>query len=143
MKRTLIAPESKKHPLTEVGEGIAPPKDPIDPPSHRRRVAQLETERQYVQPLERITRGTVVIRNVKFPGADAAYPDVLDALFRFVSSYYPYAVGGPLYVDEPKNEKEVHRAYERQKVMKKLNHRYVIVEKDTCYEDLMDQLGVF
>lgn len=83
-----------------------------------------------------------MIRSVKFPGADAAYPDTLDALYRFVSAYYPYAVGGPLYVDEPKNEKEVHRAYERQKVMKKLKHRYVIIEKDTCYEDLLEQLGV-
>lgn len=110
-------------------------------PAHRRALAKYESKKVYLYPIERLTQGSVVIRQVKFPGADTAYPDVTQALFRFVSAYYPYAVGGPLYVDEPRNEKEVYRAYERQKVLKKLNLRHVILDKDTSYEDLLEQLG--
>lgn len=124
----------------EIIEG-SPPIQSDESISHRRALAKFDSKKQFIYPLERITQGTVVIRQVKFPGADAAYPDVTHALYRFVSSYYPYAQGGPLYVDEPKNEKEVFRAYERQKVMKKLGLRHVIIDKDTTYEDLLEQLG--
>ena len=139
-KKTIVAHESKVKLRVDVIEGEAAPQG-VETPSFRRALQKFDNPKQYIYPLERITQGSVVIRNVKFPGADEAYPLVQDALYRFVSSYYPYALGGPLYVDEPKNEKEIDRAYKRQKVMRSLKHRYVIVEKDTNYEHLLQQLG--
>ena len=140
-KKTFISPESKVK-RVDIVEGEIPTEAPMKP-SFRRALEKFDHPREFIYPLEKITRGSVVIRQVKFPGADEAYPLVQDALCRFVSSYYPYAEGGPLYVDEPKNPTEVDRAYRRQKIMRKLKHRYVIVEKDTTYEHLLEQLGEF
>lgn len=140
-KKTIISPESKVK-RVDIIEGETTTQAPMTA-SFRRALERFDNPKQYIYPLEKITRGSVVIRQVKFPGADEAYPLVQDALYRFVSSYYPHAEGGPLYVDEPKNETEVHRAYQRQKIMRKLKHRYVIVEKDTSYEHLLEQLGEF
>lgn len=109
--------------------------------ANRRALEKFDAKQEYRYPIERITQDKIVIRNVKFPGADEAYSMPHQALMRFVSAYYPNAKGGPLYVDEPKNETEVHRAYERHKVMIQLKLRHVILEKDSTYEHLLEQLG--
>lgn len=139
MKRTIIAPESKTMSRTDISEDRE--QISVDLASHRRSLQKYEEKQQWLYPIERIAQDKLFIRQVKFPGSDEAYPEVTQALFRFVSKYYPYAKGGPLYVDEPKNEKEVYRAYERQKVIKKLGFRHLIVEHDTTYEHLLEQLG--
>lgn len=61
--------------------------------------------------------------------------------FRFVGKYYPYAKGGPLYVDEPKDEREMIAAYQKQKVLRNLGFRFIVIENDTTYYDALEQLG--
>jgi hypothetical protein len=140
-KRTVIAPEGKIKQI-ELGDQVecSQIEDRITP-AHRSALARYEVKKQYLYPIERITQDHTVVRNVKFPDADKYYPNSTQALFRFVSKFYPNAKGGPLWVDEPKNEGEIYRAYERQKVMKKIGLRHVVYEKDTSYENLLEQLG--
>src|SRR6266404_3352595 len=111
-KKTIVAPESNKHKQVEIHENM---ERTVEPASHRRALEKFETKQQWLYPIERIAQDKLVILKVKFPGADEAYPNVTEALFRFVTRVYPNAKGGPLYVDEPVNEKEVYRAYERHK----------------------------
>lgn len=141
-KKIIVAPESKTQKVIEVGDHIEQNLE-IDrmTPSHRRALQKYETKQEFIYPLERITQSKLFIMKVKFPGSDEAYPLPTQAMFRFVSKFYPYAAGGALYVDEPVNELEIHRAYERQKVMKRLHLRYLIVERDSTYDMLLEQLG--
>jgi len=139
-KKTIVAPESKQQKVTEVGEGIQVTRDTMSA-AHRRALQKYESKQEFIYPVERIAGHKLFIRNTKFPGADSAYPEVQYALYRFVDKFYPYALGGPLYVDEPKNEQESYRAYEKHKVMLKLGLRHIVVEKDSTYEHLLEQLG--
>jgi hypothetical protein len=138
-KRTIIAPESKKQRMAEIYPDSEPKE--TETAAHRRALQKYEEKQQFLYPVERIAQDKLVIRKTKFPGADEAYPDVTQSLFRFVDKFYPHAKGGPLWVDEPRNEKEIYRAYERHKVMKKLGLRHLVVEKDSTYEHLLEQLG--
>jgi hypothetical protein len=144
-QKTIIAPESK----TKKAEIHESEDSQTDAPlayqrlaSHRRALQRYEAKRQFTSPVEELAQNiSGMVGNVKFPGADEAYPLDTQALFRFCSKVYPNAVGGPLYVDYPKNEVEIYRAYERTKVMKKLKIRHVIIESDSTLEHLLEQLG--
>ena len=144
MKKSIIAPESKQK-RAEIEEQDL---DLIEDvrgtlAAHRRALQRYEQKNQYIYPLDRLVEGTPVVRNIKFPHSDDYFPEPTQALFRFCSKFYPNAKGGPLYVDEPKNDKEVVRAYERHKILKEMKIRHVVVEKDSTYEDLLTQLGEF
>lgn len=143
-RRTIIAPEATK---TKKAEMIQEVEDYSDirgkVAAHKRALLSYDAKQQFLYPIERVTLDHTVIRNVKYPGADQDYPEDQHALFRFVSKYYPNAQGGPLYVDEPRNENEIYRAHERQAKMKARKLRHVVVDSDSTYEDLMMQLGEF
>lgn len=140
--KKLIAPEASKQKDTELMVPSYEDQDikkKID--SNKRELAKYETKSQYLYPVERLAQDKLTILNVKYPGSDEDYPHVQDVLFRFVNKVYPNAKGGPLYVDEPRNEVQVHRAYERHEKMKKRKLRHVIMERDTDYSHLLEQLG--
>ncbi len=140
-KRSIIAPEAKFQKRIEIGEENEHSLN-MDKmtPSHRQALQKYEAKKEFLYPVERIAQDHVCIMNVKFPGADEAYPQPQEALFRFVSKVFPNAKGGPLYVDHPRNEREIYRAYERHKIMAKLKLRHIVAEKDSSYEDLLEQL---
>lgn len=145
MKKTIIAVESKTTKRVDIDsndqDAIAHEQARLAVAANRRALQKYDLKQQFLYPIERITMDKLTLRYVKFPGADEAYPNVQDARMRFCTTFYPNALGGPLYVDEPRNEVDTYRAYERNKVMKKLGHRHLILEKDTTYEMLLEQLG--
>ncbi|MBX4188340.1 MAG: hypothetical protein KW793_04385 [Candidatus Doudnabacteria bacterium] len=143
-KKTIVAPESKTKKI-EVELSREEDQTPLHYEAlaaHKRALARYESKRQFTSPIEELVQDiSVMVGTVKFPGADEAYPDVTQALMRFVTKIYPNAIGGPLYVDQPRNDVEVYRAYERQKVMRQLGLRHVIIERDSTLEHLLEQLG--
>lgn len=144
MKRTIVAPEATKKANKqteillemenhqEINQKIA---------QNKRALQRYEVRQEFLYPVERIVQDKLCIRNVKYPGADEDYPNNQDALSRFVTMVYPNAKGGPLYVDEPIHEKQRTRAYDRQVKMKKRGLRHIVVESNSTYEDLLEQLG--
>lgn len=144
-QKTIIAPESKTKKLQIQDSEETENQGPLAYQrlaQHRRLLQKYESKRQFTSPVEELAQNiSGVIGNVKFPGADEAFPQDNQALFRFCSKVYPYAHGGPLYVDYPKNEVEIYRAYERAKVMKKLKIRHLVIERDTTLENMLEQLG--
>lgn len=144
-KKTIVAPESKVKTVTIEQEQDQEPDtnqayDRLS--AHRRALQKYEQKQQLTNPIEELAQNIHgVVGNVKFPGADEAFPLAHQGLLRFCSKVYPYAKGGALYVDYPKNEVESYRAWERNKVMKKLKLRHVVVEKDSSLIDLLEQLG--
>lgn len=115
----------------------------------KRLLSKQEDSEQLIYPIEQLAQDKLVIGNVKYPGADEDWPDDHMARFRFVTKMYPNAVGGPLYVDTPRNDLETHRAYERQRVIQAKNEtlpkgkkiRHVVIKGETSYMDLLEQLG--
>lgn len=144
-KRTIVAPESKTKKIEVEQSTELQAETPLEYAklaAHRRALAKYDQKRQVTSPIEELVGDTSGMEvTVKFKGADEAYPDTIHARFRYCSSYYPNAEGGPLYVDQPRNEGEIYRAYERQKVMKKLGLRHVIIERDSTLEHMLEQLG--
>ena len=57
-----------------------------------------------------------------------------------VDLYFPYAKGGPLWIDEPCLSPDVIDSEERKKVMEKMGLRFLIVKPKMTYEDCMTEL---
>lgn len=113
-------------------------------PAHRaalQRQAEKQKPLRYVTLADKIAEDTFFIRNYKYYGSDKQYPETVDHAMRTVSKAYPYAKGGLLLVDEPLNELEMIRAYEKAKTLKKLGFRFVVVERDSTLDMLLEQLG--
>jgi len=85
----------------------------------------------------------IMCRNFKWDLQNKSYPMMRDLHMRFVTKAYPdiKKFKGPLLVDEPKTELEMLRMYEKQKVLKKLGFKHVVIEKDTTVFDCLEQLG--
>lgn len=146
-KRTIVAPESTKRPLSEfsVGEIHSHPLDQ-DTPEHKRAILKAELRQKFITLADQVAEHVLYFRNYKYKGADKAYPDSLHALQRFTTKCYPYAKGGLLLVDEPKNAREEKLAFEKQKVLKELGFRHIVISeydatKQVTLHDLMEQLG--
>ena len=76
--------------------------------------------------------------NYYYPGSKIAFPQ--DQKYQTVDKYYPYAKGGPLFIDEPSRMESTAPYLKKQQIMKELGHRYLLVlpgmsELD-CYEAL-------
>jgi hypothetical protein len=147
-KRTLVAPESHRKPLTEFSVEEKNDPNPMDQetPQHKRALLKAELRQKFVTLADQVAQHTLYFRSYKYQGADKAYPDSIHALQRFVTKCYPYAKDGMLLVDEPKNEREAKLAFEKQKVLKKLGFRHIVIcEFDATHPvtlyDLMEQLG--
>lgn len=145
-KRTIVAPESNKKPLSEFSVGETPTVSDEDTPAHKKAILKAELRQKFVTLADQIAQHTLYFRNYKYQGADKAYPDSLHALQRFVTKCYPYAEGGLLLVDEPNNEREEKLAKDKQAVLKKLGFRHVVISsfdplKSTELHDAMMQLG--
>lgn len=75
-----------------------------------------------------------------FPGGLNEFRDFPN--LRMVKKFYPYAKGGPLYVDEPVFEFQKEECRRKKDVMKKLGLRYIVLEDGMSKEDALSQLGV-
>lgn len=66
-------------------------------------------------------------RNYYWPGCKQAFPHLTN--LQHVDKFFPFAVGGPLFVDEVKPADN--RDFKQKKeVMSKLGHRYLVVTHD-------------
>lgn len=118
-----------------------------DSPTHLARIRHTESRQHFSCLADRVAVNFVGCQlNYRIPHAEMHYP--IDIESRFVSKYFPNAIGGPLYVDEPKTQAQMIKAYEKQKLLKKLGFRSVVIEisseyeeLDTAFADCMDQLG--
>lgn len=150
MKRTLVSPETrisdKKSNFAEVGpEPTAPlPLEPQDPPKHAAKVRKAMESLELRTLAEKVAGNkTGCQSNYKIPQAEKHFP--VDINSRFVDKYYPYAVGGPLYVDEPTTEYKMIKAYEKQKILRKMGLRSLVIESygknDMALKDLNSSLA--
>lgn len=95
---------------------------------------------------EQVAKSTVFFKNVYIDELRETYK-YFDRMKR-IDKVFPYAKinnDGPtekLYVDEPVSESDVNTCFEKVKIMKRLGHKYLVIEKDTLLIDALEQLGV-
>lgn len=143
-KRKLIVPELGQ--VVDLGEisneSISEESEKI---KEDRLITQYEVRKKFGTLSDQIAESNIYFRNYRYPKGREIYPDDLQSDFRIVTKAYPYAKGGMLLVDEPKTEKEASKMYEKQKRLKKLGLRHIVIEKTghlhTTYADCLEQLG--
>jgi len=115
----------------------------VFPENHKELVKNQKPPRtggnEFVSLAEKIAQDSTVLINWKFKDAAEYYPN--HPTMRTVRKYYMYAKGGPLLVDEPRDPKDVFMCFEKQKLLKKLGYRHIVVERDSTIGDLLEQLG--
>ena len=79
------------------------------------------------------------IRNTRIPNSLKWFP--VDPLLRTVDKYFPYAVGGPLYIDEPKSNAEIEQCLKKAEALKAEGARYAYIGPDMELDDVLVQLG--
>lgn len=155
MKRTIHSPEAGIR--TKTGE--APNHDsfhkdvnPEDTAAHKAKIAKTDLRNgakgHFASMAERVAKSPIYHLNYKIPHAEKHYP--IDIESRFVSKFFPYAQGGPLYVDEPLTENQMIKAYDKQKLLKGMGLRSIVIlnpdkfkDLETAYSDCLEQLGEF
>lgn len=154
-RRTVVSPEVKSR--VEIGEVAVTqdfhqdPKDPVDP-KHVAKVEKVrvryeaELKHEFPTLAERVAQSKYFELNYRIPEAEKHFPDEIKP--RFVTKYFQFAKGGPLWVDEPTSEAEMLHAYTKQKILRKLGLRSLVIEigaehKDlhTSFYDCLEQLG--
>lgn len=115
--------------------------DTVEAPSHKAALASFDARKRLIAIADQIAESLLWFRNWKWQGSDLFFP--LDPDMRLVDKYYPYAKGGPLLVDEPGDEDQAKKSYDKQKVLKKLGYRFIVVEMNpaTTLFDALEQLG--
>lgn len=78
-------------------------------------------------------------KNWMWPDAKTFFPH--EPEMWFVGSYYPYAKGGPLLLDNPNNPREVAMAEKKKKPLADKGFRYYVIDKQKSLEDMLFELG--
>jgi len=89
--------------------------------------------------IENISGDKFCYINFYYPGGRDHFPEN-EKLWR-VDRYYPNAVGGPLFVDEPRFEYEIQNCKLKSGVMKEMGHRYIICLPQSTEIQLMEQIA--
>jgi hypothetical protein len=74
---------------------------------------------------EKIANDKLCYRNYVYPGSKNLFPD--SPKLQTVDKFYPYAEGGPLFVDEWANTDLKETIETKRNAMRKLGHRYLSV----------------
>lgn len=109
--------------------------------SHReaRMMAMARRSREFESMAERIAQDKLFYRNHVYQGAKNAFPFHL--ALQMVDKYFPYAEGGPLYIDEPGRTADLDFYKEKVAAMKTLGHRYVLIKPGMTEMDIMEELA--
>lgn len=90
---------------------------------------------------EKIANDKLCYLNWYFPRSAELFPN--NASMRYVTRYFPYAEGGPLLVDEPRDGFEFELCKQKAPILRAEGHRYLIVSHDTTLADALSQIGEF
>jgi len=145
-RRKIVAPEATPHHRVTVYnmiEDCTPEQAKQNAIEARQRFLEHKSNlrSQFVTLAEQVAESTHFVRNFKFPESIRVYPFDVDVDQRFVSKCFPLAKGGMLLVDEPVSEVQKAKAYEKQKILKSLGYRHLVIEETMTLGDCLEQIG--
>jgi hypothetical protein len=83
------------------------------------------TERMFTKVSDAIANSDVAIRNWKIPNSNELFPN--EFRMQYTDLYYPYADGGPLFIDTPAMPHDIKRCERKLETLKKTKVRYTYV----------------
>lgn len=110
-----------------------------DTATERRKHAAALRSRELNTVAEQIAEEKFHHINFMWPGGQKAFP--FNSKMWTVSRYFPYAKGGPLFVDEPRRVDEVKELELKREAMKQLGNRYVVITEGMSYVDALEQMA--
>jgi len=96
-------------------------------------------EVQFRSQAEKIAKDQLFYKNYYYPGGRQAFPD--KPILQTVDKYFPYAEGGPLFIDEPLRTDDAKLFETKTEIMKKLGHRYVALTPGLSELDILERLA--
>lgn len=106
---------------------------------HQRKIKKVDDRKKFKDLGDKLAQSTIYFRNRSWPNAKDYFDEMTD--YCYVDKYYPYAEGGGLWVDEPRDEIEKKMDYEKHEVMRKLGLRHVVIEENSRLDELLMELG--
>lgn len=95
--------------------------------------------RELLTVAEKIAQDKLCQRNHIWPGAKQAFP--FNNKMQTVDKYFPYAEGGPLFVDEPTRKDDLEMFKLKEEAMKELGHRYLLLKPGMTEVDALEALA--
>lgn len=114
-------------------------KDDADSPEERAKLAAARRSRDLNTVAEQVSGDKFCHINFMWPGCKNAFP--FQPKLWNVDRYFPYAEGGPLFVDEPNRLADIESLKLKQEAMKKLGHRYLLCTEGLKFEEALEQLA--
>lgn len=100
-------------------------------------VKRVQARRHLRSLAERVAGDQLFYRNYYYPGSKQEFSQ--DHM-RTVDRYFPYAEGGPLYVDEPMMPHEEEDCEKKRAAMKRLGLRYLVIKRGMTEVDCAEAL---
>ena len=94
--------------------------------------------RKYLGLAGDVAQDVVYVRNTRFPNGYLHFP--VEPLMRTVDKFFPQAVDGPLYIDEPVSKREIADCKRKAAAMKLEKLRYAYIAPEMTLEDILKQL---
>lgn len=107
-------------------------------PKEKRVMAANFREVQYSSRAEKLAKDSLYYRNHYYAGGKQIFPDQPN--LQTVDKYFPYAEGGPLFIDEL-SLMDDKKAFELKTAkMKELGHRYIAIDPKMTDQDILERL---
>lgn len=88
---------------------------------------------------EQIAQDKLCYRNHIWPGAKNSFP--FHPKLQTVDKYFPYADGGPLFVDELQHTDDKTKFDSKKEAMKTLGHRYLVMTPGMTFHEALEELA--
>lgn len=112
---------------------------PVEDETNKRKLQSYQRKQELISMADQLAGSPVHEKNWKYNEAAKLFP--AHPRLRCVDKRYPYATGGPLLVDEPKDKQELQAAKTKAACLRKLGYRYVIIEATSSIDDCLAQLA--
>lgn len=107
-------------------------------PKEKKTIAANFREVQYSSRAERIAKDSLYYRNHYYAGGKQIFPDKPE--LQTVDKYFPYAEGGPLFIDELTLMDNPKTFEMKTQKMKELGHRYIAIDPKMTDLQIMERL---
>lgn len=140
--QTKVSSKIVKRKRESVDSEVIIPNDSVNAPQMTKNnvLKEISVRRRELRSLaERIAGDDYHYLNYYYEGGKGYFPQ--EHKMQTVSKFFPFAEGGPLFVDEPNMEHEFSMCERKKEVMKKLGHRYLIIKPGASELDLIEAIA--
>jgi hypothetical protein len=93
---------------------------------------------EYLGLSAEVAGSTTCSRNARWPEARDDFPH--DPLLRTCDKHFAFAVGGALFIDEPKTRRDLESCLKKAPKLREHGHRYVYIDRTRTDEPTPDQV---